>query len=187
MESAKVKNILESLLFVARKPVTLVALEEATALPKELLAACLEEMIGEYQPKGVKVFKVAGGYLMGTDPANAEYVEKVLHPREETTLSGRALETLAIISYKQPVTKAEIERLRGVNSDGVVDTLLAKKMVREIKRSDAVGHPYLYGTTPEFLRHFGLHSLVDLPPLPDSVAEQDALFKSALREDVPVE
>jgi segregation and condensation protein B len=182
MEAGKIKSILESMLFVARQPLTLAELEGALACPQELLAAYLEELVQEYQGRGLKIIKVAGGYLMGTDPENADYVEKILSVKIETTLSPQALETLAIIAYKQPVTRVEIERLRGVISDGVIETLLAKKLIRELGRSENVGRPYWYGTTNDFLRHFGLKELVDLPPLPESVNEQENLFKSALRE-----
>jgi segregation and condensation protein B len=182
MEPLRAKNVLESLLFVAREPLPLEQLEEATALPKELLSSLLEEMIAEYQGRGIQVHKVAGGYLMGTNPENVDYVEKVLHPREETKLSPQALETLAIIAYKQPVTRVEIERLRGVDSGWVIDSLAAKKLVYEVGRSETVGRPYLYATTEEFLRHFGLKDLASLPPLPTSEADQEAIFKSALHE-----
>ena len=182
MESAQVKNILESLLFVARKPLTLEELEQVTACPRELVASMLEELSAEFQNRGIQIVKVAGGYLMGTNPDNADFVHKLLHAKVETTLSPQALETLAIIAYKQPVTRAEIERLRGVISDGVIETLLAKKLIQELGRSEAVGRPYLYGTTTEFLRHFGLKDISDLPPLPSTEAEQETLFKSALHE-----
>lgn len=187
MEQTQAKNILQSLLLVAREPLSLERLEEATDLPQELLASLLEEMIAELQGRGIQIFKVSGGYLMGTDPANAEYVERVLHPREETRLSPQALETLSIIAYKQPVTGVEVERLRGVDSGWVIDSLIAKKLVAETGRSESVGRPYLYATTEEFLRHFGLKDLSSLPPLPVSAAEQETIFKSALHEDVPAQ
>ena len=170
-------------MFVARKPLSLQELESATAVPRELLSSCLEELSTEYQSRGMHIVKVAGGYLMGTNPENSDYVEKILLTKIETTLSHQSLETLAIIAYKQPVTRAEIERLRGVISDGVIETLLAKKLIREIGRSEAVGRPYIYGTTTEFMRHFGLKDLLDLPPLPESAQEQENLFKSALQEE----
>jgi len=184
MESAKIKNIIESLLFVARKPLTPEELGKATGFPPELLLAGLEELCAEYENRGIRIVKVAGGYLMGTNPDNADFVHTLLHAKMETTLSPQALETLAIIAYKQPVTRVEIERLRGVISDWVIDSLLAKKMIYEIARSEAVGRPYLYGTTKEFLRHFGLKDLSDLSKLPESTAEQENLFKSALHETV---
>jgi len=182
MESSQVKNIIESLLFVARKPLSLEEIGEVLAVPGELILFCLDELILENEKRGIKIVKVAGGYLMGTNPENSEYVEKILHPKVETRLSPQALETLSVIAYKQPVTRAEIEKLRGVDCGGVLDTLLSKKLVREMGRSDAVGHPYIYGTTPEFLRHFGLHDLSTLPALPTTQSGQENLIKFALHE-----
>jgi segregation and condensation protein B len=181
-QSNNIKNILESLLFVARKPLSPEEIEQTVKFPKEALFSSLEEMMEEYKARGINIVKVAGGYLMGTNPDNADYVHNLLHSKVQTTLSHQALETLAIICYKQPVTRAEIERIRGVNSDGPIDTLLQKKLIQELGRSEAVGRPYLYGTTKEFLRHFGLKDLTELPPLPVSQEEQEQLFKSALHE-----
>jgi segregation and condensation protein B len=183
--------VLESLLFVARKPLAPEDIEQAlkenptaqfSDVTKEQIASLLEELIREYDGKGINIIKVAGGYLMGTNPVNASYVHNLLHAKVQTTLTHQALEVLAIIAYKQPVTRAELERIRGVNSDGPVETLLSKKLIEELSRSDAVGRPYLYGTTTEFLRHFGLKDLSDLPPLPVQPEEQDAVYKTALHE-----
>jgi segregation and condensation protein B len=182
MESAKTKSILESVLFVAREPLSVEQLEELLALPQEYLTGLLEEMVGELQGRGIQLFKLAGGYLMGTNPENVDYVEKILHPKEETRLTAQALETLAIIAYKQPVTRVEIERIRGVDSGWVIDSLVAKKLAREVGRSDTVGRPYIYATTEEFMRHFGLKDISSLPPLPSSEADQEQMFKSALQE-----
>jgi segregation and condensation protein B len=176
------KNILESLLFVARQPLDPEQLEAEIKCPKELIASLLEELKIEYDGKGINIVKVAGGYLMGTNPVNANYVAEHLRTVVQTTLTPQALETLAIIAYKQPVTRSEIERVRGVNSDGPVETLLQKKLIEELGRSEAIGRPILYGTSEEFLRHFGLQDLTSLPPLPVAVADQDQLFKTALHE-----
>lgn len=173
------------MLFVAREPLAVDRLEALLALPQEYLTGLLEEMAAELQGRGVQIFKVAGGYLMGTNPENVEYVEKILHPKEETRLSAQALETLAIIAYKQPVTRVEIERVRGVDSGWVIDSLVIKKLVREVGRSEAVGRPYIYATSEEFLRHFGLKDTANLPPLPSSEADQETIFKSALHETEP--
>lgn len=182
MEIQQIKNILESILFVARKPLSGEELFEAIGCDKGLLMQALAELTREYETKGIRIVKVAGGHLMGTNPENADFVKKVLRIKVEARLSPQAIETLSIIAYKQPATMAEIERLRGVNSDWIVDSLIAKKLVKEVGRSEAVGRPYLYGTTTEFLRHFGLENLDSLPPLPSSEAEQELIFKSALKE-----
>ncbi len=181
-QSVRLKSILESILFIARRPLSPRDLEETVRAPRELITSAFEELIREYEGRGINIVRVAGGYLMGTNPQNADDVHAHLHARVQTTLSEQALEVLAIIAYKQPVTRAELERIRGVNSDGPVDTLLNKKLIQELGRSEAVGRPYLYGTTTEFLRHFGLKDLSSLPPLPVSLAEQDDLFKTALHE-----
>jgi len=183
VEPNKAKQVIESLLFVAREPLSLEQLEEVMAAPREFLAGLLEELIADYSAKGIQIVKVAGGYLMGTNPDNAEFVNLILHPREETRLSHQALETLAIISYKQPVTRAEVERLRGVDSGYILESLIAKKLVKEAGRSEAVGRPYLYATSEDFLRHFGLQTLTDLPTLPTAETDQENLFKSALQEN----
>jgi segregation and condensation protein B len=189
--SASLRNIVESLLFVARKPLSLAEIRKAVQqspadqfpdLEDAALTAVLEELLQDYNGRGINIIKVAGGYLMGTAPVNASYVHNLLHAKVQTTLSPQALEVLAIIAYKQPVTRAELERIRGVNSDGPLDTLLHKKLIDELGRSDAVGRPYLYGTTTRFLRHFGLKDLSDLPPLPVSPEDQEAIFKTALQE-----
>ena len=187
----RLKTILESLLFVARKPLSFEELKkcfeqtgsaQGLNFSQEEIEFLLEDLVTEYRAKGINIVKVAGGYLMGTNPANADYVHSLLHSKVQTTLSAQALETLAIIAYKQPATRAEIEQIRGVNTDGPIDTLLAKKMIGDLGRSEAPGRPYLYGTTTGFLRHFGLKDLTDLPPLPGLPEEQDEVFKSALHE-----
>lgn len=186
-QSNKVRSALESLLFVGRKPLSPEEMVEvfnskAISISKEEIVSLLEELIREYEGRGINIVKVAGGYLMGTNPENADYVHNLLHAKVQTTLTPQALEVLAIIAYKQPVTRAEFERIRGVNSDGPIETLLQKKLIQELGRSEAVGRPYLYGTTTEFLRHFGLKDLSSLPALPVSQEEQGSLFKSALHE-----
>jgi segregation and condensation protein B len=125
----------------------------------------------------MNIAKFAGGYQMVTHSQNVDYVDRFLHSPILTTLSNPALETLAIVAYKQPITKLTIENIRGVNSDGVVATLLEKRLVEEAGRSEAVGRPILYATTVEFLRHFGLKDLTDLPPLPQ---DEMAAFRSGI-------
>lgn len=179
----QIKTILESILFVARKPLSAEELGEVIGYNPILIKQLLDDLAIEYDSRGVNIVKVAGGYLMGTRHENAEYVHKILHQKVETTLSPQALEVLAIIAYKQPVTRAEIDRIRGVNSDGPIDTLVSKRLVTDLGRSEAPGRPFLYGTTKEFLRHFGIDNLETLPPLPVSQEEQEEVFKSALHEN----
>lgn len=177
VSNPRLKSILESLLFVSKKPLTPEEISKITEVAPELITGALDGLTVEYENKGIQLAKVAGGWQMSTRVDNAEYVEKLLNSPIITTLSPQALETLAVIAYKQPATKLDIDNIRGVDSDGVIKTLLEKRMIREIGRSDAVGRPILYGTTNEFLRHFGLKDLIDLPALPQGAEDQAAVFR----------
>lgn len=158
----KAKNIIEALLFVAKEPLTVKQLKELVQLSDEPILEVLDTLAEEYSSRGIRLFKVAHGYILGTDPECSEYVDALCNFPIETRLSHQALETLAIIAYKQPVTKPEVERIRGVFSDGVIETLLNKKLIEECGRSDGAGRPILYGTTKEFLKHFGLKDASEL-------------------------
>lgn len=183
MDLKRIKNILESLLFVTKRPLTLKELSKILEEPEEKIEEALQNLQKDLvEDSGLRLIRVAHGYIQGTNPENAVYVDKLVHSKVETTLSPQSLETLAIISYKQPITKPELERIRGVYCDGVIETLLYKKLIEEKGRSDTVGRPILYGTSTEFLRHFGLKDIKDLPPFPESVQEQENLFKTALHE-----
>ncbi|MFC1768007.1 SMC-Scp complex subunit ScpB [Candidatus Margulisiibacteriota bacterium] len=166
----KLKSILESLLFVTKKPITVDEIRKVLRLNKDMIERSLHELIAEYSGKGVVIAKIAGGFQMVTDQENVKFVNKLLQSPIETTLSHAALETLAIVAYKQPLTRIDVENIRGVASDGVLQTLLEKKLVVEIGRGSGVGRPRLYGTTVQFLRHFGLKELADMPPFPKEEA-----------------
>lgn len=166
---------LECLLFVAGGPVEASVLARSLQLEEEEIAAMVAELQELYdtQGHGLQIKKVAGGYKMCTRPEYAEYVEDFLKP-DIPALSRAALETLAIIAYRQPVTKAEIEHLRGVKVDAVIHTLLARGLVAEVGRKEVPGRPILYGTTSRFLEHFGLASLEDLPALDEDQRGREA-------------
>ena len=167
MEREDVKSILESLLFVADGPLTVQRLTEVIdGAGKDDIRSVLEELDNELQDsrRGIRLVEVAGGYQLRTAKANAEWVKKFLGGRPARM--GRAtLETLAIVAYRQPITKAEIEAIRGVDVDGVITTLLERNLVRAVARKDVPGRPFLYGTTPEFLELFNLKDLAQLPTL----------------------
>jgi segregation and condensation protein B len=167
MEREDVKSILESLLFVADGPLTVQRLTEVIdGAGKEDIRSVLEELDNELQDsrRGIRLVEVAGGYQLRTAKANADWVKKFLGGRPARM--GRAtLETLAIVAYRQPITKAEIEAIRGVDVDGVITTLLERNLVRAVARKDVPGRPFLYGTTPEFLELFNLKDLAQLPTL----------------------
>ncbi len=189
LDLKKLSGIIESLLFVTKKPQTIEYLCGFTGESAEVIEGVLNGLAAKHDElnSGIRVIKVAHGYAMGTDPDNAEYVDKLAHSRIETTLSPQSLESLAIVAYKQPITKAELEMIRGVYCDGVIETLQAKKLIEEKGRSKALGRPIFYGTTDEFLRHFGLKDITDLPPLPTEVAEQQGAFSNLLHEEQPAE
>ncbi len=176
LENKRIKNILEALLFVTKKPVTLEEMATAIETHVENIQVAMAELTDEYKDRGFRIVEVAGGYEMATIPENSPYIEKLLYSPIETTLSAPALEALSIVAYKQPVTKAEIEKIRGVSSESVIRTLLEKGLIEEIGRGESVGRPILYGTTQEFLRHFGLKDLKSLPPL--MIKESEELRRS---------
>ena len=167
MEREDLKSILESLLFVADGPVPLQRFLEITdGVGKDEVGAALAELQADFDNsrRGVRLVEVAGGYQLRTAKVNADWVKKFLGGRPARM--GRAtLETLAIIAYRQPITKAEIESIRGVDVDGVVNTLLERNLIRAVARKDVAGRPFLFGTTPEFLQLFNLKDLTQLPTL----------------------
>jgi len=167
MEREDIKSIVESLLFVADGPQTIQRFAEVLeGVDKDTIQAVLIELQTEWegQRRGVRLVEVAGGYQLRTAKVNADWVKKFLGGRPARM--GRAtLETLAIIAYRQPITKAEIEAIRGVDVDGVIATLLERNLIRAVARKDVPGRPFLYGTTPEFLQLFNLKDLTHLPTL----------------------
>jgi segregation and condensation protein B len=167
MEREDIKSIIESLLFVADGPLTIQRLGEVLeAVEREDLRSTLDELQAELENsrRGVRLVEVAGGYQLRTAKVNADWVKKFLGGRPARM--GRAtLETLAIIAYRQPITRAEIESIRGVDVDGVINTLLDRSLIRAVARKDVPGRPFLYGTTPEFLQLFNLKDLTHLPTL----------------------
>ena len=155
---------IEALLFVAGESLTIKQLAKLTRGSEQEVAVALTRIDEIYGDRGIVLREIAGGYRFATASSAREVVEAYLLPAK-TNLSTPALETLAIVAYLQPVTKGEIESIRGVASDSVVSTLVDRSLVTEAGRKDVVGRPMLYKTTPEFLESFGLRSLDDLPPM----------------------
>ena len=167
MEREEVKSVIESLLFVADGPQTLQRFAEVMdGVDKQTLQDAINELQRELdaQNRGVQLVEVAGGYQLRTAKANADWVKKFLGGRP-ARMGKATLETLAIIAYRQPITKAEIEAIRGVDVDGVIATLLERNLIRAVARKDVPGRPFLYGTTAEFLQLFNLKDLTHLPTL----------------------
>ncbi len=164
---------LECLLLVAGGPVPAERLAEIIGCSAEETRALLEELQREYEDRGLMIQQVAGGYQLCTRPEYGEFVNRFLEVQPEP-LSRATLETLAIIAYRQPITRAEIEAIRGARSDAHLRRLLDRGLIREVGRKPAPGHPIEYGTTELFLRRFGLRDLSDLPPLDGKTRVQDA-------------
>ncbi|MGH2452923.1 MAG: SMC-Scp complex subunit ScpB [bacterium] len=156
---------IECILFASGEPVRPEDLAEAAQVPPEIVAAALGILRAEYAGRGLEVQTVAGGYQLGTRPAYAEAVRRYLGAAAREPLSQAALETLAIIAYRQPITRPEVDGLRGVRSDYILERLEERRLIRVVGRKETVGRPMLYATTEAFLRHFGLGDLGDLPPL----------------------
>lgn len=169
MDDKETKSILESILFIAGEPLTIETLKKVIDLSKEEIEGHIKELISEYSLKnsGLLIVEVAEGVQMVTNPASAPWVKKLIATAIPTKLSQQSLETLSIIAYKQPIIKSEIEAVRGVNSDGVVKTLLERRLVKILGRKEVPGRPLMYATTKEFLQYFGLKDLSELPMLKD--------------------
>lgn len=167
MEDREAKSIIEAVLFIAGESISLDSLRNILEIDRTEVERLVKELIHDYtiNNNGLLVVEVAGGVQMVTNPVCSPWVKKLLSTAVPAKLSQPSLETLAIIAYKQPIIKAEIEAIRGVNSDGVVKTLLERKMVKILGRKEVPGRPLMYGTTREFLQYFGLKDLSELPTL----------------------
>lgn len=173
MEDREKKALLEALLLYSGEPLTPSTLKAVTEIDEPEIRRLAGELISDYRSRsgGILIAEIANGYQMVTDPRFAPWIKK-LRGSESSKLSPAALETLAIIAYKQPIIKAEVEQVRGVNSDGVMKTLLEKRLIKIMGKKEAPGKPLLYGTTKEFLRHFGLKDLTELPTIRDLAREE---------------
>ncbi len=165
----KEKALLEALFFAAGEPVTIKKVSEITGLTPGEIKNLFRELRDEYRERnsGLELREVAGGFLMSTRPSFAPYIKKLQGERARQGLSQAAMETLAIIAYKQPITRLEIEAIRGVKVDKVLDRLKELNLIAEAGRKEVLGRPILYATTREFLKHFGLRDLSQLPSLED--------------------
>jgi len=169
-------GIVESLLFAAgdegltiKQISTVLEIEEVEA---ERIVRGLMDELSKNENRGIAVVQLAGTYQLATKKENSIYLKKLVESPSTSTLSQAALETLAIIAYKQPITRAEIEEIRGVKTERPLQTLVGKVLVKEVGRAEGTGRAILYGTTKEFLDYFGLRSLEELPPLPEKVDDE---------------
>ncbi|AEF94875.1 chromosome segregation and condensation protein, ScpB [Desulfotomaculum nigrificans CO-1-SRB] len=167
------KSALEVLLFVASEPLTVQTLARIVEIDLADAEELLKELAAEYQARsgGLQLVEAAGTWQMCTKGEFAPYVERLYNQRSNHGLSKAAVETLAIIAYRQPITRAELELIRGVKVDSPINTLLERNLIEEKGRREGPGRPVLYGTTKEFLKYFGLKDLSQLPPLDDFLVE----------------
>ena len=181
LPAQEIRAVLEALIFTSPQPLTARQIGQVLGgVPKPAWKAALEELKQDYarDGRGLQLVEVAGGHQITTRPEYNDWMQELLDPKAPTRLSIQALETLAVIAYKQPVTLPEIIELRGVRSAGVIKTLLEKRLIRITGRKQVVGRPMLYGTTRQFLLHFGLKDLTELPKIEE--------FAEVLGEEVDV-
>jgi segregation and condensation protein B len=172
------KDLLEAYLFVAGEPVKPNDIAKVLQFHPDDVTLALEELVLEYEARetGLQIVRLAHGYQMATREEHADAIAQLMDPPGKAhRLSKPALETLAIIAYRQPITAAEVESVRGVASDGVMRTLVDKKMIFEHSRKQVPGRPIVYATTPDFLHYFGLNSLDNLPALDTEVTEEETV------------
>jgi segregation and condensation protein B len=169
LDAAQLRAIIEALVFASPEPLTPKMLFKLLSdEPREDVVAALDGLKAEYErPSGLHLTEVAGGYQITTRPEFHEWVRRLFHERTTQKLSVQSLETLSVIAYKQPITAAEIGEIRGVNTSGVLSTLMDRHLIKIVGRKNVIGRPFLYGTTREFLIRFGLNDLNDLPKIED--------------------
>ena len=186
--SAELKAILEALIFASPEPMTPRALYKLLETePKEDVQAALAELKRDYdRPGGLQFVEVAGGYQIVTRPDLNDWVRRLFHERATQRLTVQSLETLAVVAYKQPITALEVAEIRGVNTSGVIGTLLERHLIKIVGRKQVVGRPFLYATTREFLVRFGLNELNDLPKVED-MTEALGFETPLLVEQTPTE
>lgn len=181
MDTEELKAVIEGLLFVSGdEGIEAKQLAQIVEVDVDMLIDVLEDMKYDFkrQKRGIQIVEIAGCYQLTTLPEHAAYFEKLAYSPTHASLSQAALETLAIVAYKQPITRAEVEEVRGVKSERAIHTLVNKSLIKEVGRKEGTGRAILYGTTKQFLDYFGLNSLEDLPPIPEDVdasqVEQEA-------------
>jgi len=181
MDYDKIKGVIEGLLFISGdEGIEARQLAEIVELPEETVVDLIEDMKADFRRsgRGIQIVEVARAYQLTTLPEHLPYFEKLATSPSQSTLSQAALETLAIIAYKQPITRSEIEEIRGVKCEKALNTLLSKQLIKEAGRAEGVGRPILYATTKEFLEYFGLRHLDDLPEPPVNLNLEEARMEA---------
>lgn len=186
MEKKEIQRIIEAILFAAGEPVEISRLSMTLEIDEDEITAAVNEMIDElaFERRGVRIVRLEKAYQMVSSGEMAEYITKALETRKPPKLSSSQLETLTIVAYYQPATKAMVEQIRGVDSSYSVAALMNKKLIEEAGRLNVPGRPILYKTTPDFLRTFNLRSLDELPPIEKVSFDEPVIEEVA---DVPAE
>ena len=164
---AKIKSAVEAMLFASGEPLSLKDLSHNLEIQAKALEEILKEMINDYEDenRGIKLIAINDGYQLVTKAENSDFIQKLLKKNRRQSLSQASIESLAIIAYKQPITRIDIDEIRGVKSESAIQKLVEKNLIKDIGRLEVPGRPILYGTTDEFLRQFGLETLKELPSL----------------------
>jgi segregation and condensation protein B len=176
MSQQNLKSIIEGLLFMAgEEGLDAKQLSEVLEVDKKQVVEWMQQMKQEYKEhgRGIQIVEIAEAYQFSTLAEHAPYFQRLAYTPTHSTLSQAALETLAIVAYKQPLTRIEIEEIRGVRCEKAIHTLVAKGLIQETGRAEVVGRPILYGTTKEFLEYFGLRSIEELPDAPEMLSPED--------------
>lgn len=172
----KRKALLESLLFVSTEPVSVSNIAKVAEMSEHEVREVMEGLVVEYRARnsGILIFEIADGYQMLTNPDYSDYIRKLKNINISNRMSQAALETLAIVAYRQPLTRLEIDNIRSVNSESALKSLLDRKLIRIVGKKEVPGRPFLYGTTKVFLNHFGLKNLASLPPIGDYFSSSES-------------
>lgn len=182
------KSAIESLLFASGEPLSLQELVNHLEEKDKFVEILIQEMIEEYEvsSRGIKIICIKGNYQLVTKAENSDYIQKLLKKNKRQSLSQASIESLAIIAYKQPITRIDIDEIRGVKSDSAIQRLIEKELIKEVGRLEVPGRPILYGTTDEFLRQFELSDLKQLPSL-DLFGQEDLLEDNLIEKEVEME
>jgi segregation and condensation protein B len=173
-DPGNLESLIEAILFISPSPVSSTQLANVLDQKQKIIEEALKRLDQRFIKTGaLRLQETKGRYQITTSPEISGIIEKFLGIEEITTLSRAAVEALSIVAYRQPITRPEIDDIRGVNSDGVVRNLLNKGLIQEVGRAEGVGRPILYGTTPDFLQFFGLSSISEIPPFELSSTQND--------------
>lgn len=164
---SNLKSVIESMLFVSGEPLSLRELSNNLEIKDKVIEEVIKEMMNEYEEKsrGIKLISIDGAYQLVTKSENSDYIQKLLKKNKKHSLSQASIESLAIIAYKQPITRIDIDEIRGVKSESAIQKLVERGLIKDIGRLEVPGRPILYGTTDEFLRQFGLKTIKELPSI----------------------